>query len=92
MASWRVAHVRARFVLGTGLLLIVLAGLVRVVVSHERDYVEDGAGDALIGGRTYEALGTHRAEFECTDLGELQVADETAPVRVWAVAGLKRGM
>jgi len=41
--------------------------------------------DVLISGWTYEALGGHRAEFECTDLGEVQVADETAPVRVWAV-------
>ena|GEM_PF-577537 len=44
--------------------------------------------DVLISGWTYEALGSRRAEFEFTDLGEVQIRGKLEPVRVWAV--LKR--
>ena len=41
--------------------------------------------DILISNRTYEALGSRRAEFELTDLGEVQIRGKADPVRVWAV-------
>jgi adenylate cyclase len=43
--------------------------------------------DILISGQTYEALGSHRREFEFVDLGERQIQDKIEPVRVWAVVG-----
>jgi ABC-type antimicrobial peptide transport system permease subunit/class 3 adenylate cyclase len=42
--------------------------------------------DVLISGRTHDALGRRRAEFEFVDLGEVQIQGKTEPVRVWAVA------
>jgi adenylate cyclase len=46
--------------------------------------------DVLISGWTYEALGSRRAEFEFTDLGEVPIRGKAEPVRVWAVVRLKR--
>jgi ABC-type antimicrobial peptide transport system permease subunit/class 3 adenylate cyclase len=39
----------------------------------------------LISGQTYDALGSRRAEFTFTDLGEIQIRGKTDAVRVWAV-------
>jgi adenylate cyclase len=41
--------------------------------------------DILISGRTYEALGSRRREFEFADLGDLQIRGKAEPLRVWAV-------
>jgi len=40
----------------------------------------------LISGWTYEALGSRRAEFEFTGLGEVGIRGKAEPLRVWAVA------
>jgi adenylate cyclase len=45
--------------------------------------------DILISGRTYEALGSRRREFEFADLGEVGIRGKAEPVRVWAVVGKK---
>jgi class 3 adenylate cyclase len=37
-----------------------------------------------------DALGSRRAEFEFTDLGEVPIRGKAEPVRVWAVVQLKR--
>ncbi len=49
-----------------------------------KEYPEHGI---LISGATYEALGVHRAEFVCVDLGEVGIRGKAGLVRVWAVAG-----
>jgi class 3 adenylate cyclase len=41
--------------------------------------------DIPISGRTYEALGSRRAEFELADLGEVEIRGKAEPVRVWTV-------
>ncbi|MBN2393094.1 MAG: HAMP domain-containing protein, partial [Anaerolineae bacterium] len=49
-----------------------------------KEYPEN---DILISGATYEALGSHRAEFAFIDLGEIGIRGKSGPVQVWAVAG-----
>jgi len=49
-----------------------------------KEYPEHGI---LISGATYEALGSHRAEFAFTDLGEIGIRGKSGPVQVWAVCG-----
>ena len=44
----------------------------------------------LISGRTYEALGSHRDEFELASLGKLEIRGKVEPVEVWAVVGVRR--
>lgn len=41
----------------------------------------------LISDATYEALGEHRAEFACEDLGLVEIRGKADPVRIWAVKG-----
>jgi hypothetical protein len=50
----------------------------------------DVTGEAMEG--SHSTAGRHRADIEFADLGELQIADETAPTRVWAVSGLRSGV
>jgi adenylate cyclase len=53
----------------------------------------------LISGQTYEALGSHRDEFEFASLGKVEIRGKVEPVEVWAVieqlwapsAGRRRG-
>ncbi|MBN1139446.1 MAG: FtsX-like permease family protein [Anaerolineae bacterium] len=49
-----------------------------------KDYPEH---DILISGATYEALGSHRAEFTFVDLGEVGIRGKSGAVQVWAVQG-----
>jgi adenylate cyclase len=51
-----------------------------------KEYPQHGI---LISGQTYEALGSRRAEFAFTDLGEVQIRGKAVAVRVWAVATKK---
>jgi adenylate cyclase len=48
-----------------------------------KEYPQHGI---LISGQTYEALGSRRAEFAFTDLGEIQIRGKETAVRVWAAA------
>jgi class 3 adenylate cyclase len=43
--------------------------------------------DVLISGWTYEALGTHRSEFEMISLGVVAIRGKNEPVEIWAVKG-----
>jgi class 3 adenylate cyclase len=52
-----------------------------------KDYPEHSI---LISGRTYEALGSHRDEFEFADLGKVEIRGKVEPVEVWAVLGVRR--
>lgn len=47
-----------------------------------KEYPQHGI---LISGQTYDALGSRRAEFTFTDLGEVQIRGKVDAVRVWAV-------
>jgi adenylate cyclase len=52
-----------------------------------KDYPEHSI---LISGRTYEALGSHRDEFEFAGLGKVEIRGKVEPVEVWAVMGVRR--
>jgi ABC-type antimicrobial peptide transport system permease subunit/class 3 adenylate cyclase len=43
--------------------------------------------DVLISSKTYDALGSRRAEFTFADLGDVVIRGKAAPVSVWAVLG-----
>jgi adenylate cyclase len=45
--------------------------------------------DILISGWTYEALGTHRSEFEVVSLGVIAIRGKNEPVQIWAIKGKK---
>lgn len=53
--------------------------------SYERRQPNCPQRGILISGPTYEALGSRRAEFTFTDLGEIQIRGKVAAVQVWAV-------
>jgi len=52
-----------------------------------KQYPEHGI---LISEWTYEALGSHRSEFELVSLGKVEIRGKAEGVGIWAVEGLAR--